>query len=220
MAGEWPHPGLNFGEFGTSGDIGTDLSAQTSRSTSMALHIRSAGSGSMGPAERLGRSAGALPQEAPIRVGRLSPVAARRMLGAVAGAVSLAVLAAALSSCSHGPAPFDHPTSSGGQCIPLAGAKVVTDGLEMIQNRATTVAVIDRVALRRPKGLLLDRAWVVPTDAQLYGAAHGYPPQHYFKVVGWHWDRRQLADGARVPPLSTHEYFRMNIVIVVRLAPG
>jgi hypothetical protein len=97
---------------------------------------------------------------------------------------------------------------------------LVTDGLEEVQNHATTTAVIDKVALRRPKGLVLDRAWVVPTDAQLYGAAHGYPPQHYFKVVGWHWDRRMLADGARVPPLSTGTYFRMNILVVVRLAPG
>jgi hypothetical protein len=127
--------------------------------------------------------------------------------------------AAALCSCSSGPDPFGHPTSPGEQCIPLAGSKVVTDGLEEIQNRAATTAVIDKVALRRPKGLLLIRAWVVPTD-QLFGAAHGYPPPTRFKVVGWHWDRRQPADGAKVPPLSTGKYFRMNILVVARLAPG
>jgi hypothetical protein len=141
----------------------------------------------------------------------------RRMVTVAAGAI----LAAALCSCSSGPAPFGHPTSPGGQCIPLAGAKVVTDGLEEVQNHATTTAVIDRVALRRPKGLVLDRAWVVPSDGSLYGAAYGYPPQFWrFKVPRWHWHRRMLAAGARVPPLSSGGYQWMNIVVVVRLAPG
>jgi len=140
------------------------------------------------------------------------------MLAVAAGAI----LAATVNACSSGSAtpPFGHPTSPGGQCVPLAGAKVVTDGLESFQNHATATAVIDKVALRRPKGLLLDRAWVVPTGGQLYGAAHGYPPQHYFKVVGWHWDRRMLAAGAKIPPLSTGHYRWMNILVVVRPAPG
>jgi hypothetical protein len=131
-----------------------------------------------------------------------------------------AILAVATSSCSSGPPPFGHPTTPGEQCIPLAGAKVVTDGMEGFQNSAATTAIVDKIALRKPKGLLLDRAWVVPTDHGLYGAAHGYPPQRYFQVPGWHWDRRQLADGAKVPPLSTGKYFRMNIVVVVRLVRG
>jgi hypothetical protein len=83
-----------------------------------------------------------------------------------------------------------------------------------------TTAVIDKISLRRPKHLLLDRAWVVPSDGGLYGAAHGYPPQHYFKVVGWHWDRRMLAEGAMVPPLSSGKYYWMNVVVGVRLARG
>ena len=143
-------------------------------------------------------------------------MSSRSRLTAAAGAI----LAAALCSCS-GPAPFGHPTSPGGQCIPLAGHPVVTDGMESFENHANTLAVVDKVALRNPKGLRLDRAWIVPTDAQLYGAAYGYPPQfHRFKVVRWHWDQRMLADGARVPPLSSGKYFRMNILVVVRLAPG
>ncbi len=131
-----------------------------------------------------------------------------------------ALLAAAVSSCSTQGAigPFGHPTEPGEQCIPLAGANVVTDGLEAVRNHASTTAVIDKLALVRPKHLLLDRAWVVPTDHQLLGATHGYPPPHY-QVTGWHWDRRQPADGATVPPLSSGKYFRMNILVVVRLPP-
>lgn len=43
----------------------------------------------------------------------------------------------------------------------------------MFQNHTTTTAVIDKVGLRIPEGLVLDRAWIVPTGAQLYGAADG-----------------------------------------------
>ncbi len=97
----------------------------------------------------------------------------------------------------------------------------MTDGLEAVQNHANAMAVIDKVALREPKGLLLDRAWVVPTDASLYGSGYGYPPQfHRWKVPRWHWGKRMLAAGAGVPPLSSGKYFRMNILVVVRLAPG
>jgi hypothetical protein len=140
--------------------------------------------------------------------------------GLVAAAVTTVFLAVSLSSCNLAPAPFDDPVGGGTQCIPLAGADVVTDGMDMFQNHGTRTAVIDKLALRRPEGLVLDRAWIVPTDAQLYGAAYGYPPPHRFSVVGWRWDRRQLANGAAVPPLSSGQYLRMNVVIVVRLAAG
>ena len=87
--------------------------------------------------------------------------------------------ATTLSSCSSRPAPFDHPTSPGGQCIPLAG-------------------------------LPLDRAWVVPTDAQLYGAAHGYPPQqagssaaNAERIVGnLHRACAELSDTPRGDPID------------------
>jgi hypothetical protein len=41
-----------------------------------------------------------------------------------------------------------------------------------------------------------------------------------FKVVKWQWNHRMVAAGARVPPPSAGKYFRMNILAVVRLAPG
>ncbi len=95
----------------------------------------------------------------------------------------------------------------------------MTDAIEEVQNHGTTTAVIDKIALRKPSGLRLDRVWVVPTDRELAGATNGYPPPRYH-VVGWHWEKRMPPHGARVPPIVTGKYFRMNIVVVVGLAPG
>jgi hypothetical protein len=94
---------------------------------------------------------------------------------------------------------------------------VATYGFDDVRNRAKTTAIIDMVSLRRPMGLQLLRAWAVRTR-QVYGVGVGYPPPKW-RVIGFHWDRRQPADGARVPH-STAKYDRMNLLLVVRLAPG
>jgi hypothetical protein len=60
----------------------------------------------------------------------------------VGAAVTDVVLAASLSSCNLSPAPFDDPAGGGTQCIPLAGADVVTDGMDMFQNHGTRTAVL------------------------------------------------------------------------------
>ncbi|HEX2322298.1 MAG TPA: hypothetical protein VHJ18_25230 [Streptosporangiaceae bacterium] len=130
--------------------------------------------------------------------------------------------AAALSACSGGdpvPAgPFgNYDSDPGTQCIPLAGHAVASYGLEFVQNPTKTMATITSVTLRKDHGLKLVHAWAVPT-AQLYGVGLG-PPPPTFKVIGFRWNRRQAADGARVPQ-STGKYDRMNLVLVLRLAPG
>lgn len=57
---------------------------------------------------------------------------------------------------------MDHAT----QCVPARGHTVLTDGLEPLQNRAMTTAVIDKVAFSDPKGLRVIRAYVVPTPGR------------------------------------------------------
>jgi len=104
------------------------------------------------------------------------------------------------------------------QCEPLAGHKLATDGLEVVRNHGTGTAVIDKVVLARPKGPLLKRAWAVPRTAEIEGMSWGAPPPR-FHLVGWHWDQRHLAKGARVPP-SAGKYDRTNLRAVVGLAPG
>lgn len=142
---------------------------------------------------------------------------ARHMRMAAAGMI-LAV--AVLCSCSsgNGLGPFGHPTTPGEQCIALRGATVASDGLEAVQNHGTATAIIDKVALRRPRDLQLVGVWAVPAEGTLFGAQTGYPPGHV-PLPGWHWTRRQHANGAKVPH-TTGKYDRMNLVLTVRLPAG
>ena len=139
----------------------------------------------------------------------------RRILLAVTAA-----LAAAVTACSGQPAvgPFGNNTVPSAQCIPLAGHATATYGLDYVQNPTSTTATLTRVYLRDNHGLQVVAAWAVPSTEQIYGTSWGPPPPH-FKILGWHWNRRQRADGARVPP--THgKYDRLNLALVLRLAPG
>jgi hypothetical protein len=148
------------------------------------------------------------------------PEAGQRMQPMRAAAAG-AILAAALSSCSSSadPGPFWHPMDGATQCVPARGNKVLTDGLEVIQNRAMTTAVIDKVAFANPKGVRVIRAYVVPDNGSLYGVLYGYPPEGAvdlgFTVTGFHWNRRQNAVGAMVPHMT-----RMNLLLVFKPLAG
>jgi hypothetical protein len=105
------------------------------------------------------------------------------------------------------------------QCVPARGHRVLTDGLEVIQSRAMTIAVIDKVAFTSPKGLRVIRAYVVPDSGSVYGVLYGYPPEGAvdlgFSLAGFHWNTRQNAGGANVPPRT-----RMNLLLVFKVLPG
>lgn len=137
----------------------------------------------------------------------------------MAAGVILAVTAlCSCSSRSDALGPFGHPTTPGEQCIALRGATVASDGMEAVQNHGKATAVIDKVALRRPKSLDLVRVWAVPSDGMLFGAQTGYPPGHA-QIPGWHWDWRQPANGAKVPHTTGKDH-RVNLVLSVRLPAG
>ncbi len=144
-----------------------------------------------------------------------------RIIWRAAAAGTAFLAAAAMASCGSSgllAGPFAEPRIPSVQCEPLAGHQLATDGDEAVRNHGTATAVIDKVALARAKGLLLERAWAVPTTAQLEGMSWGAPPPPYH-LLGWHWGRRHLGKGARVPP-STGKYDRTNLLVVVALAPG
>jgi len=148
-------------------------------------------------------------------------MASRTMLRAAATGTTI-LAAAALSSCSSAlpVGPFGEPRSPGTECIPLRGAKVITDGWEGVRNHSTTTAVIDRVALTHPKGLRVIRAYVVPAQGEWFGFQRGYPPGQY-RLIGWQWDRRQDANGARVPPSTgKNDYWNLLLVIEPVAARG
>jgi hypothetical protein len=132
-----------------------------------------------------------------------------------AGATFLA--AATLVSCSSALSvgPFAGPRQPGVECIPLQGAKVITDGFDAVRNHGSAVAVIDKFALVDLKGLQLIHAYAVPTQGQWFGLQRGYPPGH-FALFRWHWNRRQNLTGASVPP-EPGKYEYMNLVLVVAL---
>jgi hypothetical protein len=144
------------------------------------------------------------------------------MMRTLLGVVTAILVAATLNGCSDPSetvGPFGNNDSAPGtQCIPLAGHTVASYGLEFVQNPTNTTATITSVTLRKNYGLQLVRVWAVPTNAQIYGVGLS-PPPPTFKVIGWHWNHRHIAAGARVPH-STGKYDRMNLVLVVRLAPG
>jgi len=154
-----------------------------------------------------------------IRAGNGDPVS---IMGRVPAA-GTAILAAALASCGSSlPAgPFAEPRTPSIQCTPLAGHKVMTFGDDFVQNHGKATAVIDKVTFVHPHHLRVLRIWAVPTTADLAGALSGPPPpaDPPWQMVGWQWNHRHLAKGARVPP-ATGRYDRMNLVAVVSLTPG
>jgi hypothetical protein len=144
-----------------------------------------------------------------------------RLMRRATAAGAAVIGAAILCCCGSGdlPAgPFAEPRTPSIQCQPLAGHKVTTFGDEEVTNHGHATAVIDRVAFTDPKGLVLLRAWAVPTTSDIAGMSWGFPPPPYH-LVGWQWNHRHLAAGARVP-LAVGEYDRTNLLMVVRLAPG
>lgn len=144
-------------------------------------------------------------------------MASRRLLRAAAAGAIFA--AATLSSCSSsaGAGPLWQPMDHATQCVPARGHTVLTDGLEPIHNRASTTAVIDKVAFSDPKGLRVIRSYVVPDTGSLYGVLYGYPPLGAagFNMTGFRWKMRQNADGATLPHRT-----RMNLLLVFKLVAG
>ena len=138
----------------------------------------------------------------------------------LAASAATIILAAALASCSSSlPAgPFWEPRDHSVQCAPLAGHEVATFGDVGVRNSGRATAVIDKIALAKPKGLQLLRVWAVPTTGSAEGMSWGFPPPP-FHVPGWHWDHRHLAGGARVLP-SAGQDDSTNLLAVVALAPG
>jgi len=94
---------------------------------------------------------------------------------------------------------------------------VVTYGDEFVRNPGTATAVIDKMALAKPKGLRVLASWVVPTK-EMVGVQYGYPSGH-LNLPGWQWDNRQSPDGARVPH-TRGKYQKMSLVFVVGLKSG
>jgi hypothetical protein len=94
---------------------------------------------------------------------------------------------------------------------------VTTFGDDSVRNHGHATAVIDKAVLADPKGLVLLRAWAVPTTGEIAGMSWGAPPPYH--LVGWQGDHRHLAKGATVAP-AVGKYDRTNLLMVVRLAPG
>jgi hypothetical protein len=142
------------------------------------------------------------------------------MISRTAAAAAAIAAAAVLASCSSSlPAgPLAGPRTPGTECTPARGAKVMTDGFDAVRNTGKATAVIEKVAMADPKGLRLLHAYAVRTEGIWYGVQAGYPPGHV-RLPGWHWDTRQNADGARVPPATgKHDYWNLLLVVAPEAA--
>jgi hypothetical protein len=135
-------------------------------------------------------------------------------------AAAVAVAVAALAGCGSS----GHPVNTGpfgGQgetigreCVPIKSGQIFTYGSVDVRNSGPQ-AVIDKVALARPRTLRLLAAWAVPvTGDLLYGDQLGYPPGH-MKMPGFQWAMRMKPDGAVVPHARHHNDVT-NIVLVLQ----
>lgn len=135
-----------------------------------------------------------------------------------------AVLAAAVASC--GPSgggtavgPFGPGGAPGAHCTAAQRPReVVTDGDQFFQNPGPR-ARITSLSLANDHGIELLRSWIVRiTGHTLYGNWPGWPVNRP-QLRGVHWDTRQAANGASIPPTSG-SLDGYNIVLAIRLAPG
>jgi hypothetical protein len=136
------------------------------------------------------------------------------------GVIAVAVLGGAWF-VTHRPlkaGPLGHSLQSGMECLGLAGHQVVTYGVEWVQNTGPATAVVDQMTLAKSEGLRVVATWAVPTSGLVYGAQVGYPPSK-MPLPGWHWARRQPADGATVP-YTPGTRNRVNLLVVLGLKPG
>lgn len=135
-------------------------------------------------------------------------------------------LALLLAGCGTGPktnGPFGNSNApySGGQCIPVPPGDVATIAAKDFPNPGRQ-ARIDNVTLVGAHDLRLVAAWAVPiTGTDLMGVFAGYPPygiqgKNGFPgvVPGVLWDRRQRADGAKIPHTPGQD--TINLVLVVK----
>ena len=133
-----------------------------------------------------------------------------------------AVLAAAMASCtSSGDTRSDGPFGNGGtpgaHCVVAQPGQMRTDGDQFFQNSGSQ-ARIRSLSLAGDHGIELLRSWIVRiTGNTLYGNWAGWPVNRP-QLRGVHWDTRQAAVGASVPPVSGKDGY--NIVLAISLAPG
>jgi hypothetical protein len=100
-----------------------------------------------------------------------------------------------------------------GATVRTLGGRSSEHGLDAVRNSGKATAVIEKIAMADPKGLRLIRAYAVRTQGEWFGVQTGYPPGH-FHLTGWHWNSRQNADGARVPPAASKDDY-WNLLLVV-----
>jgi hypothetical protein len=134
------------------------------------------------------------------------------------------LLAAAVASCGTsggGTAvgPFGNGGTPGTHCTAAQWPReVVTDGDQFFQNPGPR-ARIASLSLANDHGIELLRSWVVRiTGHTLYGNWLGWPVNRP-QLRGVHWDTRQAAGGASIPPTSG-SLDGYNIVLAIRLAPS
>jgi hypothetical protein len=135
--------------------------------------------------------------------------------------VAVALLLAACSSPSHGPGPqvggpLQSSEVSYRLCLPAAASHKATIGLDVLRNDSGRVVTVRGVALRRPKGLRLERALLVPfqNGATLVGNISGFPPPGIDKRPEWH--QRTEARNAEIP--SSAQIW--NLVLEVGVPDG
>lgn len=131
---------------------------------------------------------------------------------------SAALAALTMAGCSSGnpinTGPFGNGYSPGSICGPASPGGFVTDGMEDLDNKGSSVAVVEKVALHDAQNLVIEAAWVVPNyNVPDFGFFQGFPRRHL--PHGSKWSQRVKAIGARVPPApGSHT---RNLVLVLKL---
>jgi hypothetical protein len=115
-----------------------------------------------------------------------------------------AALVSALAGCHSGRSPAaDGPLSSGNGihdpiprgsvCTPDGGPQ--TNGLQVFTNYGSTIVVLDRVVLLRPRNQWLLGSYAVPGE-YVVGSPHGWPPRS--AQLPPTWKHRQPVHGFRL----------------------
>jgi hypothetical protein len=145
--------------------------------------------------------------------------------GAIWATLAAAALGISLAGCSGSdPAVNTGPLGGsgyGGQAMcsdALGPHGVFTAGSELGFRNAGPAVLIDKVTFTRIHDLRLVAAYVVPNTGQSggYGNWGGYPPPQRDLPKGVLWSRRQLADGAHIPP-TPPKPAEVNLVLVIQL---
>jgi hypothetical protein len=139
---------------------------------------------------------------------------------AIAAAFMLAATVAGCSSANPvNTGPFGGADWNSGQlCVPISHpGEVVTDGFyEVTDNWRSTVAVISKISLIRPRGLRLLRAYAVRVgNDPSYGDMPGPPSVHVAGFTYPAWRHHVNAIGARVPFVK-HLAFQTNLLLVLK----